>query len=429
MNFNRFLNSVIKRPRIFQGGELNKKKNSQDEKSSDRLINWLRDFPVRSHFAESYRTLQTNIQFSSMEEKLKSFVVTSAVEQEGKSTTVVNLAYTMAQAGNSVLMVEADLRKPKLRELFAPQSSKGLSDILTGTLIFDIQSGSLKEFSLSDLFMLLSFSKRTGILHLSSENEKVDILFIRGVPENVNWITRPEEKKLATLLVNSKVLTADQAKHVLIKARNTGQKLGFVLINMGLVKEDDIAGFIALHTIEGLRTALQFKEGQFSFEKFPGSRIEGPAFQPLNLNDLYRKSLIGEEEFPYIEKKIASRIVKTPTNNLFFLPTGYIPPNPTELLSSSQMSFLITLLEKQFDLLIIDTPPVMPASDALILAPQTDGVLFVVKAGRTNREIVRKAVEQIKVTQANIIGVVLNAVDTKRDRYYSGKYYPSYYGK
>ena len=97
-------------------------------------------------------------------------MVTSAVEQEGKSTTVANLAYTMAQAENSVLIVEADLRKPKLRELFAPQSSKGLSDILTGTLIFEIQSGSLKEFSLSDLFMLLSLSKRTGIL--TSQKQK-----------------------------------------------------------------------------------------------------------------------------------------------------------------------------------------------------------------------------------------------------------------
>jgi len=429
MNFSRFLNSIVKWPRILKGGGLNRKKNSRDEKSSALSTNWLGDFPVQSHFAESYRTLRTNIQFASMDEKLKSFVVTSAVEQEGKSTTVVNLAYTMAQAENSVLIVEADLRKPKLRELFAPQSSKGLSDILTSTLIFDIQSGSLKEFSLSDLFMLLSLSKKTGILHLGSKNEKVDILFIRGVPENVNWITRPKEKKLATLLVKSNVLTVEQAKNVLIKAQNTGQKLGFVLINMGLIKEDDMAGFIALHTIEGFRIALQFKEGKFSFEKFPVSRIEKSAFRPLDLNDLYRKALIGEEEFPYIDKQITSHIVKTTTNNLFFLSTGYIPPNPTELLSSSQMSFLITLLEKRFDILIIDTPPVMPASDALILAPQTDGLLFVVKTGRTNRQIVRKAVEQIKVTQANIMGVVLNGVDTRRDRYYSSQYYPSYYGK
>ncbi|MBU0661713.1 polysaccharide biosynthesis tyrosine autokinase [Patescibacteria group bacterium] len=406
---------------------MNRKKNSQDKKSSARLIHWLGDFPVRSHFAESYRTLRTNIQFSSMEENLKSFMVTSAIEQEGKSTTVVNLAYTMVQAGNSVLIVDADLRKPKLGELFDLKHSKGLSDFLAEALMVNIQSGSLDEFSLSDLFLLISFSKKSGILHLRSGNERVDIHFLRGAPQEVSWVTRPTEKKLAILLVNSRMLTAEQIKHALIKAQNTGQKLGFVLINMGLVKENDLAGFIVLHVIEGLRTALQFKEGEFSFVSHPRSGMKRPAFQPADLNDLYSQSLIGEEEFPYLKKMIGSCVVKTPTDNLFLLPTGYIPPNPTELLSSRQMSFLLTLLEKRFDILVIDTPPVMPASDALLLAPQTDGVLLVVRAGRTNREIIRKAVEQIKVTQANIIGVVLNEVDTRRDRYYSSKYYPSYY--
>jgi len=225
------------------------------------------------------------------------------------------------------------------------------------------------------------------------------------------------------------VLTDDQVKQALIRAENTGQKLGFVLINMGLVKEDDLAGFIILHIIEGLRTALQFKKGEFSFEEVSGSMIRRPTFQPADLNDLYRQSLIGEEEFPYLKNMIASSVVKTTTKNLFLLSTGPIPPNPTDLLGSKRMSFFLSLLKRQFDILIIDTPPVIPATDALLLAPQTDGVLLVVKEGHTNREIIKRAAEQIRVAQANLIGVVLNKVDTKRDRYYSSKYYPSYYGK
>ena len=383
-----------------------------------------------SHFAESYRTLRTNVQFSLMDENLGSLLVTSAVEQEGKTTTVVNLAYTMAQAGETVLMIDADLRKPVLTELFSPQNPKGLSDLLADTLKVDLQSGSLKEFGLSDLFSLFSFAKKTGILRLIEGEERVEIYFQGGELTDVQWLTRPEEKKLAALLAKNGVLTDDQVKQALIRAENTGQKLGFVLINMGLVKEDDLAGFIILHIIEGLRTALQFKKGKFSFEEVSGSMIGRPTFQPADLNDLYRQSLIGEEEFPYLKNMIASSVVKTTTKNLFLLSTGPIPPNPTDLLGSKRMSFLLSLLKRQFDILIIDTPPIIPATDALLLAPQTDGVLLVVKEGHTNREIIKRAAEQIRVAQANLIGVVLNKVDTKRDRYYySSKYYSSYYGK
>jgi Mrp family chromosome partitioning ATPase len=90
---------------------------------------------------------------------------------------------------------------------------------------------------------------------------------------------------------------------------------------------------------------------------------------------------------------------------------------------------LISLLKRQFDILIIDTPPILPASDAMILAPLTDGILLVVKSGHLKRELIKKAVTQVKKTQANLIGVVLNQVDVKRARYYSGKYYATYYGE
>ncbi len=139
--------------------------------------------------------------------------------------------------------------------------------------------------------------------------------------------------------------------------------------------------------------------------------------------------MVGEEKLHFLEEKIASAIVSIDIENLSILPSGLPPPNPAELLGSKRMSFLISLLKKQFDILIIDTPPILPASDAMILAPLTDGILLVTKAGYLKRELVKKAVEQVKKTQANLIGVVLNQVDVKRARYYSGKYYETYYGE
>jgi len=88
------------------------------------------------------------------------------------------------------------------------------------------------------------------------------------------------------------------------------------------------------------------------------------------------------------------------------------------------MSFLLSYLTRRFDILVIDSPPILLASDALLIAPLTDGVVLIVKAGQMKRELVKKSVNQLQTARANLIGVVLNQVD-KEDSYY--KYYSDYY--
>ena len=109
------------------------------------------------------------------------------------------------------------------------------------------------------------------------------------------------------------------------------------------------------------------------------------------------------------------------------MPCGPIPNNPAELLSTHQMSFFISFLKRRFDFMVIDTPPIMPASDALILGPMVDGLILVARAGKTNRQLVKKAIENINTSRANLLGLVLNQMDFKREGYY--KYYTKYYGK
>jgi hypothetical protein len=235
-----------------------KKKTSKPKtKASTELF--LEYYPINSSFAESYRTLRTSIHFSFMEKELRSLLITSAGQNEGKTTTVANLSYTMAQAGKSVLMIDADLRKPALSRMIPTQGSTGLSGLLSDTFGADVRSGSLAELGVSDLFWLLSFQKKTGVLHLTDGKEKISVYCLRGELVDVNWVTRPDEKKMATLLIKNKLLTREQAEQAFIRKKNTGQKLGFILINMGLVKKDDLTGFITLHIIEGLRTALQLE--------------------------------------------------------------------------------------------------------------------------------------------------------------------------
>jgi Mrp family chromosome partitioning ATPase len=125
---------------------------------------------------------------------------------------------------------------------------------------------------------------------------------------------------------------------------------------------------------------------------------------------------------------------KTETENLFIVPSGEMPPNPSELLGSGKMFDILSLIREQADVLIIDSPPIMAVTDSAVLAPRVDGVLLVVKPGVTKLAVAAQAVEQLTRVGANMLGVVLNEVDFSKSRYsyyqYKGYYYSysAYYG-
>lgn len=110
--------------------------------------------------------------------------------------------------------------------------------------------------------------------------------------------------------------------------------------------------------------------------------------------------------------------------NLTILPAGAFPEHPAELLESSAMKKLIATLKTQFDVIIIDAPPVLPVSDPAILAAQADGVLLVVRAGRTQRKTVSQAHALLEQVKANIVGCVLTHVEYYLPGYY--RYYHEY---
>ena len=403
------------------------KKKTRDYKRGDLMRLFLGGYPAQSRYAEAFRTLRTNIHFSFMEKDFQTLLVTSAGAGEGKTSTAANLAYTMAQAGKSVLLIDADLRKPLLSSALPDKETAGLTGLLSDIFGTDVREGSLDQYGVHDLFALLSLRNKTGVLSLSGEGETIELFFLQGDMADLNWPTRPDEQKLLNTLIRTDMITPQQAKLAMSRQKDTGQKLGFVLVSMGLLNRDDLTGPLTIHMMEGLRTVLRLKTGTFAFKELPESDFGHNAFNPVDLNQIYRKVIIGEEEFPFLQKKIQAAILETGVDNLSLLPAGKLPHNPSELLGSKRMAFLISNLKKRFDTLIIDSPPILPASDAILLAPRTDGVVLVVKSGMMNREMVKRAVEQLRLSHANLLGVVLNAVDTKREGYY--KYYHKYYSK
>ena len=209
----------------------------------------------RSPRAESFRTLRTNLQFLDIERTDRAFVVTSSIEAEGKSTTGANLAIALADAGSRVLLVDADLRRPKLADYMGIEGAVGLTDVLVGRA------------------------------------ELVDVIQ-------------------------------------------------------------------------------------------PWGRAQ-----------------------------------------LSVLPGGRIPPNPSELLGSARMTHLIAELNRTFDVVIFDAAPLLPVTDAAILAKNVGGAIIVVAAGRTHKNQLKSAISILDGVGAPISGLVLTMLPTKGpDAYGYGQY-------
>jgi len=123
-------------------------------------------------------------------------------------------------------------------------------------------------------------------------------------------------------------------------------------------------------------------------------------------------------------------IIPHPTiKNLDALVTGPVPPSPADLLSSHRMREAILELRRRFKFVVIDSPPIMAATDAVILSALVDGVLLVVRSGETPKEAFTRTRDLLNAVKCRMLGVVLNAVDSSApDYYYSYRYYPYAYG-
>jgi len=235
-------------------------------------------FDPKSPVAEAYRTLRTNIQFMRLEKQGKILVVTSPTLQEGKTTTIVNLAITMAQNGQRTLLIGANLRRPSIHRFFGIEREPGLADVLVG---------------------------------------------------NAVWR-------------------------------------------------------------DCIRTVADILMGRFEMEDIMAS--------------------------PGLD-------------NLHILESGPIPANPSELLSTPAMSQFLSEAREEYDIVLIDTPPVLPVTDSAIVAAQVDGVVLVYQAGKVGRLVLKRAKAHLESARAKVWGVVLNDVQTEIAGYAYTHYYTHYYGE
>jgi len=137
-------------------------------------------------------------------------------------------------------------------------------------------------------------------------------------------------------------------------------------------------------------------------------------------HQIFQKHNRGLTDYLSDDCEVYSLIQHTADSNVDLLASGPVPPNPAELLGTTKIQQLFAELCKKYDYLIIDVPPVIPVTDACVLASKVDGVVLVIGAGIVRPEIAKQAKELLQKAQGNILGVVLNRVEIESK-------YASYY--
>lgn len=217
--------------------------------------------------------------------------------------------------------------------------------------------------------------------------------------EDLSFAAQEAYKSLRTNVMFS--LTNEGCKVIIVTSPGPGEAKSTTAVNMALSFAQNRSRVLLVDCDLRMPTAAQ----KLQIDDTPG------------LSDL----LVGQARL--------NEVVHVAAGGLFMIPAGTIPPNPAELLGSRQMTQVLESLRKNFDYVILDTPPILTVSDAVVLSPMADGVVLV---GRqfisTNKEF-RDAISQLEFVNAHIIGFVLTDVESEKkhgDKY--GKYSSYGYG-
>ncbi len=138
-------------------------------------------------------------------------------------------------------------------------------------------------------------------------------------------------------------------------------------------------------------------------------------------------NLLGLTEVLTGARDVREMVRSTEIPNLYFLSAGSVPPNPTELLNSAKMMDTMAQLKEHYEYIVIDSPPVLPVSDSLLLAKMTDGVVIVADGGATPRHQVKAACARLEYARAKILGVILNKIKVNGPDYQYYYYHHDYY--
>jgi len=334
----------------------------------------------KSLFSEGVTALRAHLNIKLPQEKPAALLVTSSSPKEGKSLIASNLALSMALSGKKTLLVDCDFHHPKIHKLFELDQHVGLYDLIVEALNPGWSDLDLKAMSIGDLQHLVRLKQWSGTIRISWDSfpTTLDISYKEGKPAGSNIGEWKETCWKPT------------------RARPSNQ------------------------------LSMELDESEIIEPDGPDSSAK-KAIEFIHQHPRLARSVY------FAQKVIPNYLKPTSHQNLQVLTVGTHPHAPSEILGSQQMNILIQLLKERYERIIIDCPPAWPLSDVSVLAPSVDGIIWICRTGVATKNVLKHGLQQVSQMQPNILGMVLNAVDFERNRYYYygyygySSYYQSYY--
>lgn len=156
--------------------------------------------------------------------------------------------------------------------------------------------------------------------------------------------------------------------------------------------------------------------------------VEADLRRPLIAQRLQLDGAVGTTNVLIGKVSLADALQEYGSSGLQVLASGPIPPNPSELLQSHAMETLLTDLRGKFDVIIVDAPPLLPVTDAALIAAQADGAVIVIRHGRTTRDQLQHSIERLEAVDAKALGIVINQAPSRKNRTGYGYGYGYGYG-
>jgi Mrp family chromosome partitioning ATPase len=347
------------------------------------------------------------------------YVVESTTKGEGKTTVLAKLATNLAKGGLRVVMVDADLHHPSLHQVFGIENGgeRGLLNAMEGVLSQNIMQGSLKNYSVDDLFSIIALKKLSGQLVVTNDASGMTALFQNGHLFQIQSKDIPFANRLGTMLIRGGFITEDQLKDALERNQRTGFPLGYILINAGYVNQEQLKGPLKLQMEEHLQKLFSWKHGTFTFE--PGS-VEIYEDRKVHFGEDYTpiaRRLGNTAGSRFLKREVFSRVQHVNGLNISLLPAGTGRINPDSPLYFALLSKFLYYLKQQYDVVLVDAPPLLEAMNtAMPLLNFADGVIFVIKSGHVTIESINRVTTCMTENKTRILGAVLN--QAKAGEYY-----------